>query len=65
MPVRPQIRRMQPGARITRHRPVVRVNDGFKEVHKISNSTHCGHHELPEHKPCRNHILTESDSAVF
>jgi hypothetical protein len=25
---------VQAGVRITGHRPVVRVNDGFKEVHK-------------------------------
>jgi len=28
-----KIRRMQPGARVTGHRPVVRVNNGFKEAH--------------------------------
>ena len=28
-----EIRRMQSGARVTGHRPVVRVNDGFEEAH--------------------------------
>ena len=30
-----ELRRMQPGAGVTGHRPVVRVNDGFEEAHKI------------------------------
>jgi hypothetical protein len=34
MPAR-EIRRMQTGRRVTRHRPVVRVNDGFKKAHKL------------------------------
>jgi hypothetical protein len=30
-----KIRRIQSGARVTGHRPVIRVNDGFKEVHEL------------------------------
>ncbi len=29
-----EIRRMQTGTRVTGHRPVIRVNDGFKKAHK-------------------------------
>ncbi len=30
-----ELRRMQSGAGVTGHRPVVRINDGFKEAHKV------------------------------
>jgi hypothetical protein len=26
---------MQPGGRVTGHRPVIRINDGFKQAHKF------------------------------
>jgi hypothetical protein len=31
----PKIRRVQTGARVTGHRAVVRINDGFKQAHKL------------------------------
>jgi hypothetical protein len=30
-----KIRRVQTGARVTGHRAVVRINDGFKQAHKL------------------------------
>ena len=30
-----KIRRMQTGFLVTGHRPVVRINDGFEEAHKV------------------------------
>ena len=32
-----KLRRMQSGAGVTGHRPVIRVNDGFEEAHDLGN----------------------------